>query len=284
MKTKLILEIGCNHQGSMDLARKMIDTAVELGVSGVKFQKRDIDFIPENIQAEPRDPTLNFGSTYGEHRKALEFTQDQMFKLKTHADSAGLLFSCTAFDPLSLKQLIEIGTEYIKFPSQLLLYDKMYVTYKEHKEEKTKLAVSTGMHTANEVFDALFYHPDIVYHCVSIYPAKPEQSNIKFIKGLSNQQMFEKSNGHGFKIGYSSHEIGGSSIPYAITAGATWVERHFTLDKNMKGHDHKTVSSTPKEITKIIELIKYAEDINGSVQKPLSEEELKIAKKYRGST
>lgn len=281
MKTKLILEIGCNHQGNLDLAKKMIDTAAKLGVYGVKFQKRDIASIPEEIRNAPRDPVKDFGSTYEKHREALEFSQDQIYQLRLHAQKSGLEFACTAFDPVSVKELLEIGIEYVKFPSQLLLNEKMYESFRKNNDCQSKLMVSTGMHNVNEILEALFFCPDIVYHCISMYPAMPKDSNIRFITALCENQIFAKSDGRGYQIGYSSHEENGCAIPYAVTAGATWVERHFTLDKSLKGHDHKTVSSTPEEIKKIIKNIEIAEEIGGDGKRILTYGEIKVAEKFR---
>lgn len=282
MKTKIILEVGCNHQGNIDLAKKMIDVCVSLGVAGVKFQKRDIESIPPEVAKQPRDPAVDFGATYKEHRAALEFSQDQMFQLKIHAESQGLLFSCTAFDVQSMKDLLEIGVEYVKLPSQLLLKDNIHIAYKNERTSQNKLMVSTGMHSGSEILKSLFYQPDILYHCISVYPARVEDCNISFIDKLIAQSRELKADGNkGFEVGYSSHEIGAGAVAFAVMAGATWIERHFTLDKGMKGHDHKTVSSTPQELQEMIQLVRLAESIQGDGERVLSNDEKLTAERFR---
>lgn len=267
MKTKLILEIGCNHNGEIGLAESMIDAAAALGVWGVKFQKRDIASIPPEVALKPRSLENSFGLTYGEHRAALEFSIKQIEGLKDRAEAKGLFFICSAFDLKSAQDLLDIECQYIKLPSQLFTDMEMF---KLLAESPARIMVSTGMHTADEIISGPWTrNTATIFHCISSYPAKLDECQISIFKELP---IF---------TGYSSHEIGGGAIPFAVAEGAEYIERHFTLDKNMKGSDHK-ISSDPEEVVKIMMMIGIAEKVMGSGERILSEDELKIRKIYRG--
>lgn len=266
MKTKIFLELCCNHNGSIKIAKDLIEQAAELKVFGIKLQKRDIDGLEESVKNQPRNLSNSFGKNYYEHRKALEFSKSEIKELKSFAEERGLKFSCSAFDLQSAKDLVEINCKWIKLPSQLLLNKEIYIYLKDKID--FKVAVSTGMHDYNEIKKSdWYYNANIVYHCVSEYPA--ENLNLSSIKKLN------KING------YSSHEIAGRAIPYAVLMGLEYIERHFTYDKNAKGSDHK-ISSDYSEMKKIIEEIEYVEKILGSEDKVLSETELLNRKIYRG--
>jgi len=279
MQTKIILEIGCNHQGDIETAEKMIIEAARLGVWGVKFQKRDIDSIPIKIREAPRDPVNNFGNTYEAHRRALEFSLKQIQHLKEFTENLDLQFVCSAFDPVSVKGLILAGVKWIKFPSQLFLNEKMHDTYKESKTTNNKLIVSTGMHTKDEIDSGLVMNScniNVILHCISVYPTKIEMCNLSTVDILIKDLEW-----YDIGVGYSSHEIEAGAVPYAVAIGAEWIERHFTLCKGWKGHDHRTVSSTPGEIEKMIIEIKRAEKIRGLESRPIGPEEMIVAKKFR---
>ena len=279
MKTKIILETGCNHNGNYGIATEMINQAALLGVWGVKFQKRDIDSFPEDLKKLPRDLKTSFGENYYEHRKALEFTKEQMCELKKYAEFRGLKFCCSVFDLNSLANMAEIECSHIKLPSQLytdqVLQKELIVV---RNTFGAKILVSTGMHNAEEIInnDWLKY-ADIMFHCISIYPCELKEMNLIFI-----QQLKKLSSEYGgFSVGYSSHDYQGEGIKSAVIAGAEYIERHFTLDKTMKGSDHGTVSSDVQEMEHIIAEIKIAEEIMGG-ERVCSEKEKKIRQVYRG--
>jgi len=274
MRTKVILEFGCNHQGEIELARQMIDEAVKLGVWGVKFQKRDLESMPEELKKKPRDMSNSFGSTYYEHRKILEFTPEQLSVLKQYAEDHGLKFVCSAFDIKSCDDLISIGCEYIKLPSQLLLTDVMEYLLTKQKSA-FEIWGSTGMHDQKELL--LGSNPslvDVLFHCISVYPAPLEAANLKCIRDLLEIRQ-------GCKVGYSSHDMEGFAISCAVSCGASYIERHYTLNKTMKGSDHGTVSSDYKEMKRILKEIECVEFVLGN-ERILTEPELKVRKVYRG--
>ncbi len=279
MKTKIILETGCNHQGEIEIAKRMIKAAAMLGVWAIKFQKRDIESISEDVKLKPRDMSNSFGHNYYEHRKALEFDTSQLLELKIYAENCGLVFMCSAFDEQSIKDLIYIGCQWIKLPSQLYsdLYLKLLLIDLREKHN-FKILVSTGMHDFSEITNSQWKNnADIIFHCVSIYPHDIAKSNLSTIANLINLTRDTRT-----KIGYSSHDKDGKAIPYAICSGAEYVERHFTLDKTMKGNDHATVSSDREDMKRIIESINIVEAALGDYQREVSEDEKKVRKIYRG--
>jgi sialic acid synthase len=284
LKTKILLELGCNHQGNIYNAIQMIDEAAKLGAWGIKFQKRDCDLIPKEIGDTPRKPENSFGTTYYEHRKALEFSVDQIASLKEYAEKAGLKVVVTVFDLISMDQMIRAGFEYIKLPSQfysnyamnLKLFDMKIPMSAVHPD--FKIIVSTGMHTMREIelwpwFDKSY----ITMYCRSIYPC--ELNDIDFKMALSLKEKLKKS-----RFGYSSHDKQGCAIPYMVLLGAEYVERHYTLNKEWKGSDHGTVSSDFQEMQGIIKQIEEMESLS-AVDNSFdlaSEAERKVRLTYRG--
>ena len=279
MKTKVILEMGCNHQGDINIAKRMIDDAKKLNVWGVKFQKRDIDSIPDNVKIKKRSLSNSFGKNYYEHRKVLEFSIDEIKELKKHTEKQGLSFLCSAFDIISIHQLDEIKCKYIKLPSQFFSNKEMIKALNDCKNEPIKIG-STGMHVELEIYECFNYF-DIVFHCNSVYPHTIEYTNINTLISISKMAMESWPEKY-IEVGYSSHGEYGVEISYAVCAGAKYIERHYTLDKTMKGSDHSTVSSDYDEMTNIISEIEYVEKILGKGKNFLSEEEKKIRKTYRG--
>lgn len=278
MKTKIILEFGCNHQGDLNIAVDMINQASLLGVYGVKFQKRDIESMPEELKQKPRDPDTSFGKNYYEHRKALEFSSEQLFDLKEYAENKGIVFSCSAFDLESAYKIAELDCKHIKLPSQLYSDKRLQKQLAIMKETfGLHISVSTGMHNYEEVVNNEWLNiADVIYHCISIYPCELKEMNLSFIAALNHM-----AHDNAYKVGYSSHDTGGLGIKHAVIAGADYIERHFTLDKKMKGSDHSTVSSDYGEMQRIIEDIKMAEEILGN-KRECNEGERATRKIYRG--
>ena len=270
MRTKILLELGCNHQGSIEIAKEMILQAAKLGVWGVKFQKRTLSMIPKAAGEAKRDLKNSFGPTYFEHRDALEFDYDQLKYLKDYATDLNLEFVCTAFDVPAIKKLAEF-CEYIKLPSQK--YSKKNY-YEACLDLKNKIIVSTGMHTFKEIFKENWIKSAwCVMHCNSIYPHNYENYNL----GILNTLLRARGSG---VVGYSSHDDKGYGISLAVIAGAEIIERHFTLSKHMKGSDHSTVSSDFEEMQDIIKRIEEAEKAMG-IKDILADEEQKMAERFK---
>jgi sialic acid synthase SpsE len=274
MKTRLILETGCNHQGKVENVLDMMDQAIKLGVWGIKFQKRDIEQIPELVKKIPRDMSNSFGPTYYEHRRALEFDIRQIDEFKKYAEAKGIHFICSAFDINSLRQLKDIGCFNIKIPSQYLKNSYFYdfVTWNSN----LKYFVSTGMHTRQEILNSpMLDKASVIMHCISKYPCQLNELSLDMINVLEKKYNTKS-------IGYSSHDKDGRGIRFAVIAGAKYIERHFTLDKAWKGADHSTVSSNYHDIKWIIKTIEQAEKILGKPERELTADEQKVRQTYIG--
>jgi sialic acid synthase SpsE len=264
MQTKLILEIGYNHNGDEDLAMRMIEEAAKLGAWGVKFQKWNYEGFPEDVKSIKRDPINSYGKTYYEHRKAVEFDIDTLYELEEFAETCGLEFVCSGKDYASIQALLKMRCKNIKVPSQRFL-DKEILELLSKTE--ARVMVSAGMHSDIDIqFSPWWGVADVMMHCVSLYPAPLAECNIDYMRRT------------GFN-GYSSHEIEGRAIKYAVICGADWIERHYTFDKQSKGSDHK-ISSDFAEIKRIQSEIEEAEEIRGSSVRIVSNEEKKVYEFY----
>jgi sialic acid synthase SpsE len=263
-----------NHNGDIETARKMINQAASLGVAGVKFQKRDIDNLPDEMKNRKVSGQNYFSDNYYEHKKTLEFDIKQIRELCDHAESLGLIFQCTPFDKKSYDELIEYGIRNIKLASQY--YSNQYfkeLIMNEKEDKGIHVAVSTGMHTVDEICDnSWMNYADIVYYCVSLYPAMMQQMNFETMRYMSSRL--------GPRLGFSSHEVDGQAIKYAVAIGAKYIERHYTLDKNMRGHDH-AASSDFAEMERIITEINEVEGVLGEMKNILQEPESVIREKYK---
>jgi len=280
LNTKIILEMGCNHQGKMKLAKRMISSAFILGVWCVKFQKRDVKSIPENIRIKKRNMSNSFGKTYEEHRNVLEFNIKEIKELKRYAESLGLEFMISVFDLVSAVNMVRAGIKYIKLPSQLYTSKLVKFLYNKKLRRELIIVLSTGMHTLDQVFkNGNYNYADIIFYCRSIYPCVMNEVNFKgFIEMKS--KINEVANN--ISVGYSSHDVRGEAIPHMVLLGASHIERHYTLSKKMKGSDHKTVSSDFEEVETIIKGIKDAEDMKAhyDLSRDLLEKEQIIRKKF----
>lgn len=272
MRTKIIAEIGYNHNGSIDYAKKIIDEIAKLKLWAVKFQKWDVESFPDEIKNKKRNrPDIDYGETYYEHRKFLEFSVEQLEELKNYAENKGLEFWCSGKDINSVKDLMRLNMRYVKLPSQRYFDNEIFkLLYSERMKRRFYIAVSTGMHTGNKIMKSRWMDTDgadIIMHCISQYPANLYDVNLAWMYG-------KKYNG------YSSHEDGGKAIKYSICLGARYIERHFTLDKNDKGSDHK-ISSDIAEMKKIIKEIEEVERILGDGNRNITDKELELGKYYQ---
>jgi sialic acid synthase len=245
-RTYIIAEIGQNHNGDMELAKKLIDMIampIYDGFSGcmlppvdaVKFTKRDLS---EELTTEeynrPYDSPNSFGTTYGEHREKLEFSYDQYIELEKYARSKKLDFIVTLCSPKTLKLLDHIKIDRIKVASRDLTNIPLL-----EKIAETGLPVifSTGMSDRREIEEALKlfsqYHDRItILHCLSQYPAEYKNINLRTIQTLI--ELY----GDKYEIGYSDHSIGITVPALAVALGAKVIEKHVTLGRTMKGADH----------------------------------------------
>lgn len=273
----VIAEAGLNHNGCLNLAKKMIDVASEAGADAVKFQKRTVSKLAAKSTLDATDDRFpEFGKTYKEIREHLEFNFDEYASLKEYSENAGLDFIVTAFDIDAVDFLDSLGVKTLKLASHSLTnYDLLsYIS-----ESKRNVILSTGMANLDELDMAVEIFKKspcdlTLLHCVSAYPTPLEQSNLAMIDTLKKR--------YDCRIGYSGHELGYLPTVVAVCMGAKVVERHYTLDKGMVGFDHK-ISLEPNELSKMIAEIRMVALIKGNGRKAVSEVEQITRDKYHVS-
>ena len=270
-KPVIIAEIGCNHMGSFSLAKKMIVIAKESGADFVKFQKRDNKYLLGKKYYEPHPVTENsFGKNYGEHRDFLEFSFEQHLKLINFANKCGIKYATSVWEKKSAMQFIRIqkNLDYLKVPSACNLdFELLGILADKFKK---KIHVSLGMTKKREIDRIIMFFKKkrrskdlIVYHCCSAYPSKFEDLNLLNISLLKKKYKNLVSN-----VAFSGHHLGISADIAAYTLGANIIERHFTLDRTLKGTDH-AASLEPEGLKK---LSRDLRSVSSSLKEKLSNE------------
>lgn len=274
----VIAEIGNNHQGDVSIAKELIKEAAEAGADAVKFQKRKITRILNLEGLEmPYENRNSFGKTYGEHRRALELSEADYAELKTYAEQRGVDFIASGWDEESIDFLDELGVPFFKMASaDLSNFPLLEYTAKKNKP----MILSTGMSDIEMVKDAVGLtkqHTEqiAILQCTSTYPASFEEIHLNVIKTYADQ--FPE-----MVIGYSGHELGIAITAAAVVMGAKIVERHFTLDRTMKGNDH-AASLEPRGLAKLIRDIHHIETAMGLPEKTIQESEYAVFKKLTKS-
>ncbi len=272
--TYIIAEAGVNHNGDIELAKKMIIEAKKAGANAVKFQT----FIAENLvskeapKAGYQNKTTSKNETQYQMLKKLELSFEQFKELDYFAGKTGIDFLSTPFDEESITFLSSLNMPFWKIPSGEIT-NKPYLL----KIENTKLPIilSTGMSTMEEITEALelfrnYPREDItLLHCNTEYPTPYKDVNLKAIQVLKDI--------YGVKVGYSDHTPGIEVPIAAVAMGACVIEKHFTLDKSMPGPDHKA-SLEPEELTKMVRSIRNIEMALGNgIKKPSSSEKNNIS-------
>lgn len=273
----VIAEAGLNHNGSVNIARKLIDVAAVAGVDAVKFQKRTVDKLAVKATLDAKDDRFpEFGATYREIREHLEFGSEEYRVLKIYAESKGLEFMVTAFDTDAVDFLEAVGVERYKLASHSLT-NLGLLEYLATKSKPTIL--STGMAELEEVDRAVEIFrsrnaPLALMHCVSAYPTPLNECNLAMIDLLKQRYQMV--------TGYSGHEIGYLPSLMAVALGAQLIERHFTLSKDMIGFDHK-MSLEPDELIAMVREIRAVPRIIGTGHKAVSSTEWITRRKYHVS-
>ncbi len=274
MRTFIIAEIGINHNGDLELAEKLIDLAVDSGCDAVKFQKRTVDkvYTKEFLDSPRQSP---WGTTQREQKEGLEFGQEQYREIHRYCKEKGIDWFASAWDVDSQKFLQGFHLKYNKIASPMLANDELL---EETAQEGRYTFIATGMSTYEEIDHAvdIFKKHDCPFelmHCNSTYPMKDEDANLKVMERLKER--------YGCKVGYSGHEKGSLVSMCAAAMGASSIERHITLDRNMYGSDQKA-SVEPGELKELVRNIRQVEKILGTGEKILSEEELAVRAKLRG--
>jgi N-acetylneuraminate synthase len=277
----IIAEIGANHNGDMDLAKKMIDSAVECGCDAVKFQS----WTPKSLIAkEEYDRNQSYDDSPKKHFGSLKemvekyyLRDDQHVELKEYCKAKGVDFCSSPFSNEEVDLLVKLGVPFLKIASM----DINNIPFLKYAAKTMKpLVISTGMSTLSEIETAVNTVKSegnnniVLLHCISIYPPKDKDIHLRNITML--QQAFD------LPIGFSDHSFG-ASIPLASVAlGACIIEKHFTLDKDLPGWDHE-ISANPVEMKTICEDSKKIAAALGNVFRTVSEEEEQKKSKFRRS-
>jgi N-acetylneuraminate synthase len=238
---RLIAEIGCNHKGSMEIAKEMISVAARVcKVDAVKFQKRTNRELltPEQYNAPHPVPANSYGATYGEHREALEFTKDQHAELMEFCNIEGVVYSTSVWDLTAAKEMADLKPKFLKIPSATNLNRQLQDWLCDNYSGE--IHVSTGMTTIAEIEAIVKSYEErgraqdvVLYACTSGYPVPFEDLCLLEIRRLK-----ERFGDRVKEIGFSGHHLGIAADIAAMTLGATTIERHFTLDRTWKGTDH----------------------------------------------
>jgi N-acetylneuraminate synthase/N,N'-diacetyllegionaminate synthase len=262
----VVAEIGINHDGSVSQAEKLIDAAAESGADAVKFQSYRVDRLLIPTRERYVQQTDRSESAYQMLRRC-ELSWEDQEKLKKHADARGVMFLSTPFDEESADFLDSIGVPVFKIASA----DITHVPLLRHVASKGKpVLLSTGMSFLSEVADAIYNLRSfgakeiLLMHCVSAYPASPQHMNLRALQTL--QSYFEMS------VGLSDHSEGILLPLVAVALGAVLIEKHFTLDKNAPGPDHKA-SMDPNDLKTLVGSLRDVETSLGDGRKRPSDVE-----------
>lgn len=269
-KTIIIAEVGVNHNGDIDRARKMIEVAKECGVDIVKFQTFNTEKLVSKFapMADYQKKNLGKSESQAQMLKKLQLSEEQFIELSDFCNKTGIEFLSTAFDIESMRFLNKIQSKW-KIPSGEIT-DYPYLV--EIARTKKDIIISTGMCTLKEIEEAVNLLKQngsgkiTILHCTTEYPAPLNEINMNVLTTLK-----EKFN---CEVGYSDHTEGLTASLIAVAMGATVIEKHFTLDKSLPGPDHKA-SINPSELKELVRQIREIEQIKGSFDKKPTESELK---------
>jgi N,N'-diacetyllegionaminate synthase len=265
----IIAEAGVNHNGDVDLAKRLVDAAQNAGADAVKFQTWITEKLvaPDAPMAEYQKQNLGTAQTQFEMLKSLELSQQQFREIKAHADNRGILFFSTPDEEDSCDFLIELGVPLLKIGSA----EVTNLPYLRHVAMKRKpVILSTGMSTLSEVeaavrvFESAGNSQLILLHCVSSYPADPADCNLRAVETMS--QAFD------CPTGFSDHTLGVHVAVAAVARGSCVIEKHLTLDQSLPGPDHRA-SLEPQEFAAMVSAIRSVESALGNgVKRPTAAE------------
>ncbi len=276
----IIAEAGVNHNGDLELAKKMVDKAKEVGADAVKFQT----FSAEDLVTPSAPKSIHQSRGSEEHEsqydllKRLELSKEEFSQLMKYAEEKDIIFFSTPYDIKSVEILEELNVPLYKIASADIVDLPLL---KRVAQTSKPMILSAGMASLEEIKEAVEAvkgegnNQIILLHCVSNYPPLDENLNLKVIRTFKN--MFPD-----LIIGYSDHTLGKTAALGAVSLGAKVIERHFTLDKNLAGPDHKS-SLEPSELKEMINNIRVLEKQLGTGQKIVPEEELEMKKIFRKS-
>ena len=269
----IIAEIGINHNGNIESAKKLIDVAVRCGCDAVKFQKRDIYKVyTKKYLSEPRESP--WGTTQLDQKKGLEFSYDQYKEIDTYCKKKKIDWFASAWDINSLNFLDKFNLKYQKIASAMITNLGFL---KAVAKRKKYTFISTGMTTLGDIDKAvkIFIENDCEFelmHSVSTYPANENDLNLNVINTLKEKYKC--------KVGYSGHEPSVSPSLVACVMGASSLERHITLDRASYGSD-QSASLEESGLLQLITTVRKLKFVMGDGVKTFIDEEKKVAKKLR---
>jgi N-acetylneuraminate synthase len=251
-KPKVVAEIGCNHKGDFEIAKELVKVAAESGADAVKFQKRNnLELLGEKGYQKPHpNPGNSYGKTYGEHRDFLEFEIDKHRDLKAYCEKLNIVYSTSVWDVTSAKEITSISPEFIKIPSASNLHFEMLDYLCNNYSGKIQLSFGMTTRAEEEKIVQFFEERErakdlLVYSCTSGYPVPFQDVCL-----LEIPRMIKDFGERVEAIGFSGHHLGIAVDVSAMTLGAEWIERHYTLDRTWKGTDH-SASLEPAGLRKL---------------------------------
>ena len=267
----MVAEIGINHNGDLDLAKRLIDAAVDAGCDAVKFQKRTIDVVysAEDL-ARPRESP--YGATNGDLKRRLEFDRDQYVDIDAFCRTRDVEWFASPWDEASVDFLDGFDVPCHKVASASLTDDSLL---RRMRSQGKPIILSTGMSTIAQIdhaVEVLGRDQLVILHATSTYPAREDELNLRVIPMLARR--------FGVPVGYSGHETSIACSVAAVAIGACVVERHLTLDRAMWGSD-QAASLEPDEMTRLVRDIRLVEAALGDGHKRLLETEVPIMEKLR---
>jgi N-acetylneuraminate synthase len=272
--TFICAEIGINHNGSIDIAKKLIDIAVRCGCDAVKFQKRNVEMVytKETLDSPRESP---FGKTTREQKLGLELSLKQYSMIDKYCKKQKIHWYVSSWDVQSQIEMRKFHTKYNKIASAMLIHKKLLETV---AEEKKYTFISTGMSSIKQITDAVKIFrkhkcPFELMHSHSSYPMSEEEANLRVIPFLIKKFKC--------KVGYSGHETGSYNICLpAVVLGATSIERHITLDRTMYGSD-QAASLEESGLKRLVRDVRMLEKVLGDGKKRVWKSELPAQKKLR---
>ena len=268
----IIAEIGINHNGDIEIAKQLMDVAVDTGCDAVKFQKRTPEIcVPEEQKSIPRDTPWGT-MTYFEYKKRIEFEQSEFEQIDTYAKKIGIDWFASPWDVPSVDFLESFNVPCQKIASACLTDSELLSAV---NKTKTTTILSTGMSSMPEIdkaVDLLNNVPLAIAQATSTYPAEASELNLRAIQTFAEKYKVP--------VGYSGHERGLQVTIAAVALGAVFVERHITLDRSMWGTDH-SASLEPEGLKKLVRDIRIIELALGDGKKKVYDSEIPIRAKLR---
>ncbi len=268
----VVAEIGLNHNGRLDLAKQLIDAAVQSGCDAVKFQKRTPELcVPPEQRSLMRETPWGYIS-YLDYRRRIEFGLDEYREIRRHCEERHIAWFASCWDPSSVDFMEQFEPPCYKVPSAAVTDTTLL---RRVQRAGRPIILSTGMSTMEEIeaaVDILGSNELVITHCTSTYPCPPSELNLRAIETL--QRRF------GRPVGYSGHEVGLAPTIAAIALGACLVERHITLDRALWGSD-QAASVEPGGFERLVRYIRVVESALGSGEKEVYSSELPARQRLR---